>query len=523
MPIRTNTNPRSIALAPELLDILQRNGMQAQVVAAANGYALMVQGHDSPMLQYAITDKQLKALIDWGTNTANKKAYNTFASIVAADFDMPKDFVHARNANGRVAMGLHGYRVGVGEYGRVAQPRPMRHMHGNDFLGWTPRQQDGFHLRRIGGQLYYAGAPMVAERADGRMKPGELQSGGYGFYYKQQSTAQPAQLDVVQQLQTVMPVQRQRPAEAKPYKELIASDVYFSNDKWQEVLASHGLIVDAANKTLTVQSASVDADLQYNLTDEEVKTLTSNSIKEAPVAKRLETINKVIGEDFADKVTMDMLNSKQPIDIKLHPEVQQDLNSQLNTQQQYFEQSNQQETVQQEVLPKGTVVMDGNDLDYINPDKGWFREGKHGREVTVDDIRVEPAETEGKYKMTAVIDGEVISHEISQKQYDKFMAIDDYHRLQLFSKIFKEVDMKDRNPVGFGTKLSAALLAGAVVTHDVLHGGPHMAPEVYGERHGESPRVYFKPGVDSPADVAARRFDAMVNNPNAPHGHGLGM
>jgi hypothetical protein len=355
------------------------------------------------------------------------------------------------------------------------------------------------------------------------MKPGELQSGGYGFYYKQQSTAQPAQLDVVQQLQTVMPVQRQRPADAKPYKELITSDVYFSNDKWQDVLASHGLIVDAANKTLTVQSASVDADLQYNLTDEEVKTLTSNSIKEAPVAKRLETINKVIGEDFADKVTMDMLNSKQPIDIKLHPEVQQDLNSQLNTQQQYFEQTNQQETVQQEVLPKGTVVMDGNDLDYINPDKGWFREGKHGREVTVDNIRVEPAETEGKYKMTAVIDGEVISHEISQKQYDKFMAIDDYHRLQLFSKIFKEVDMKDRNPVGFGTKLSAALLAGAVVTHDVLHGGPHMAPEVYGERHGESPRVYFKPGVDSPADVAARRFDAMVNNPNAPHGHGLGM
>jgi hypothetical protein len=50
-----------------------------------------------------------------------------------------------------------------------------------------------------------------------------------------------------------------------------------------------------------------------------------------------------------------------------------------------------------------------------------------------------------------------------------------------------------------------------------------MAPEVYGERHGENPRVYFKPGVDSPADVAARRFDAMVNNPNAPHGHGLGM
>lgn len=44
--------------------------------------------------------------------------------------------------------------------------------------------------------------------------------------------------------------------------------------------------------------------------------------------------------------------------------------------------------------------------------------------------------------MTAVINGESISHEITQKQYDKFMAIDDYHRMKLFSHIFKEVDMK---------------------------------------------------------------------------------
>jgi len=109
MAIRTNTNPRPADLPPELQDILRRNGMQAHIVASANGYALLVQGHDSPLLQYALTDRQLRALTDWGTNFANRKAYNTLASIVAADFDIPKDFVHARNANGRVAMGLHGY------------------------------------------------------------------------------------------------------------------------------------------------------------------------------------------------------------------------------------------------------------------------------------------------------------------------------------------------------------------------------------------------------------------------------
>lgn len=98
-------------------------------------------------------------------------------SIVGKDFYMPKNFVHARNANGRVAMGLHGYRIGIGEYGRTGRlgmPPP--------FLGWTPRQQWGFHLRRVGGQLFFPGPSVVPERWDGRMKPGELQSGGYGFY-----------------------------------------------------------------------------------------------------------------------------------------------------------------------------------------------------------------------------------------------------------------------------------------------------------------------------------------------------
>ena len=559
MPVRRDTNPRPLELAPELQEILYRNGMQAHVVASSNGFGLMVQGHDSPVLQYPITEKQLKALTDWGTNTANRKAYNTFASIVAADFDMPKDFVHARNANGRVAMGLHGYRIGVGEYGRVT-PRhmpphvhvfphgphaplpymPIPHMMGYGFLGWTPRQQAGFHMRRIGGDLYYPGAPMVPNRPDGRMKPGELQSGGYGFYYKGHMTAPVVQSrqDVLADLQTVLqPAEsRQRPtAPALPYDKAITSDVYFSNEKWQEVLASHGLIVDAAAKTITVQSSSVEADLRYNLSDEEVAILTSNSIQEHPVSKRLDTLNNVLAEDFADRITMEGLNSATLVDIKLHPEVNEDLNRQLGAQEQYVQQlaTDPDIQVRQEPglranLPEGGVVMDGNDLAYIDSGKGWFREGRHGREVTVDDIRVEPVpdrekEGEMKYRMTAVIDGEVVSHEISRKQYDKFMAVDDLHRMKLFSKIFNEVDMKDRYPVGLGTKIAAALTAGLAVTHDILH-GPHHAPAIFMEgHHGPMPPVYFKPGVDTPADVAARQFDAMINDPNRPHGPGMGM
>ena len=538
MSIRKNTNPRPLELPPEMRDILARNGMRGHIAGSSEGFVLIVQGHDSPLLSYPITEKQLQALTDWGTNSVNRRCYNTFASIVAADFDLPRDFVHARNANGRVAMGLHGYRIGAGEYGRLGRPFPLRHPWGACFLGWTPRHQDGFHLRRIGGNLYYPGAPMVPDRPDGRMKPGELQSGGYGFYYKGHSTGTVAGEDVLKDLETVItPLQvRPRPTEpAKPYHTLITSPVYFSNEKWQECLASHGILIDAERKTLTVQSASVPADMQYDLTDDELAMLTNNSVQEVPVEKRLETINGIIKEDFSAPVTMDMLDSDKVIAIELHPTVKEDLERQLSRAEQ-LEQGGQGLQGQQgqyvneglsvvpeeRELPKGTVVMDGNDLAYINPDKGWFREGRHGREVTVDEIRVEPAETEGKYRMTAVIDGETVSHEITQKQYDKFMAIDDYHRLKLFSKIFGEVDMKSRDNVPLGTKIGAALLAGVAVIGE-LGRGPR--PAVYMERHGPPPppRCYYKPGVDTPMDVAARNFEAAVNTERMQHEMRHGM
>ena len=525
MAIRKNTNPQRMDIQPEMRDILMRNGMQAHVVNSGSGYQLVVQGHDSPLLTYNINERQMLALTDWGTNHANKKAYNTFAEIVANDFYMPRNFVHARNANGRVAMGLHGYRVGIGEYGRTGRIGMAP-----PFLGWTPRSQEGFHLRRVGGRLFFPEAPIVPERWDGRMKPGELQSGGYGFYYKvQQQQYTPQQRDALQDLQAVITPVASRPRSeepAKPYKELITSPVYFSNEKWQECLQSHGLTVDEQNKTLTVQSQAVSADMRYDLTDEELKALTSNSIKEVPIKERLKVINNVIKDDFADAVTMDMLNSKKRINIALHPEVLQDL-EQRQTQEQQMFQGIEQESVQAEQRQLGDAMVHGADLTLESENKGWYREGAHGREVEVDEVFVEkvPPEQqtdqdnqkpqEATYRMTAVINGEAITHEISQKQYDKFLAVDDYHRMKMFSKVFNEVDMKTRPEAnaGLGTKIFAALAAGAVVTagvaHDLKH--HHPAPEFYAEGHGHEPRPFFKPGVDSPREIAARNFEAQAN------------
>lgn len=477
--------------------------MQAHIIRQGEGYQLAVQGHDSPLLTYAITAQQHRALVDWGANSANKQAYNTVAELVKNDFYMPRDFVHARNAHGRVAMGLHGYRIGVGEYGRLPWNKRHAHMmmdpyHGR-FLGWTPRCQEGFHMRRVGGAMFMQGAPIVPERPDGRMKPGELQNGGYGFYYKggQQNMVQQPSQDVLADLQSVITpvVVRPRPQEpAKPYKELITSKVYFSNDKWQECLSSHGIIVDAANKTLTIQSTAAKQDFAYDLTEDEVKKLTNNSIKQVPVQNRIDIINNAIRNDFQDKLTMDMLNSKEQISLKLRPEIEAELN---NRQQMVIEQSLPSNGDQITIEPEDRSVahIDGNSLYEQNESKGWFREGKHGREVQVDDIKVEPVRNEQG----------------------------DYHRMKLFSHIFKEVDMKTILGEGknFGAQIGGALLAGLAVMMEL--GRDRPAPAVFVEHHHDHahrPHVYFKGSVDSPQDLASRAFDAGLNA--GEHGVGLG-
>ena len=557
MSIRKNTNPRTLDLSPELQDILVRNGMQAHITGSSNGFQLVVQGHDSPVLAYNITEKQLTALTDWGTNFANKRAYDTFAELLKNDFDLPKNFVHARNANGRVTMGLHGYRIGEGEYGRFARPfygwyTDRRH---TPFLGWTPRQQEGYHLRRIGGELFYAGAPMVPTRPDGRMKPGELMNGGYGFYYKGQQAQTPLpQRDVLADLQAVIepvPAVERTTQPAVPYKEAITSDVYFTNEKWQEVLATHGLVVDADTKTLTVQSAAAPADLQYDLTDEELRKLTSNSLKDVSLADRLTVINDVIGKDFAAVVTKDMLNSNQSINIGLNAQAKAEIDQQLGVtvRQAGLEVRGNDLVPMEQVAPEEQrrPILDENAVDGRNlkDGKGWFREGAHGRAVDVQEIRVERieqpkpegqeqseeqakgknkgAESEVKYRMTAVINGQAISHDITEKQYNKFMALDDEHRMKLFAKVFPEVDIKsvprekDPNGLTFGQKLFAGLSAALTVAHEVGHiyndvHGPR--PDIYVthvDHHLPPERVFFKPGVDTPMDVAARAYEAQVN------------
>lgn len=463
MPIHSRSPYRDINISPELRKLLMNNGMQAQISMSSSGqYQLIVLGHDSPALTYDITQQQLMALCEGGTNSRNKKAYNTFTSIVKNDFYMPDNFVSAANARSSVNMGLHGYRVRTGY--------PYYHpfsIHtrgwGGDFLRWSPRQPDGYHLRRINGRTFFAGTAMIPDRPDGSRRPGEMNAGGYGFYYKggQNKTNQEA-LDSLA-VAKITPLQTPlRPkGEAIPLKDAVTSNVYFTNEKWQEVLSSHGILIQDANdkhgKRLVIQAGPTRVDTGYSLTDKEYEQLTNNSVdgkKGVSIDKRLQIINSLIAQDYNGPVTKEMLNSKDLISIDFKPEVKAVLEAKfIERDRQIEEQRNLEqsrrleqdfETAKDLAIKAKPNAVNGKDIALLMPGMVWSMEANgKGRAVVIEEINVE--KNDGKYFMNAKINGVVVSHEISQKDYDKFLALDDKHRMKLFDKIFNEVEIRKEN------------------------------------------------------------------------------
>ena len=465
MAIRKYSNPRELDLSTGLQEVLRKNGMQAHIsLAKDGGRELIVLGHDSPVLTYKLNEKQVEDLMGWGSTYENKKAYNTFASIVKNDFYMPQNFVSASNAFGRVAMGLHGYRIGHGEYGYDA--RPARRMPwfapfsrqgrgwAGDFVGFAPRGE-GFHLRRIGDHAYrpMGGGPMVTERPDNRVKLGEMLSGGYGFYYKGQQKDNPVEvLDKIAIEPKIKPLEAApRPqGHGIPYSSVITSDVYFSNDKFQEVLKSHGIVIDADKKTLTIQSNLSKVDLQYDLMPEEIKKLMANKVSGkggVSVDARLAIINDIIGKDFDTKLTKDMLETKELVSLDLKPEVRQEVEAPFIEQerriaeQQRLAEARAEQQREAERIERDPNAINGREIQAILGNKGWFQPVANGREMVVGEIRVDKT-LNGNYVMEAEVNGRLLAHSISAKDYQKFLDLDDAHRLKMFDKVFSEVEIK---------------------------------------------------------------------------------
>ena len=471
--IRKNTNPRATDVAPQLQSVLHANGMQAHISLTETGtYQLVTLSHNSSQPRYYdLSEKQLNALINGGTNAWNRNAYNTFVSIVKDDYYIPGSWVAAKNANSPVNHGLWGHTIMDGEYG-YRDPR-FRPFAGPGF-GKFDNSPLGFlfgggryHIRRVEGRPYFANsAPVVVERPDGRLKPGELKSGSYGFYDKGKQKK-----DALSNLEVdVKPRVLERPkGKALPLKDYIngySTLLTFSGAGFAEVLSSHGIVVDKDKKALTIKSDGVNRNLEYALTDEELNTILNDKLrftdtrgkkkqvynKNAPnISERLDVINKVIANDFVDKITVDHLQSKDYINIKLKPETEAALGLTEAKANEYNRNIDVLELNMQDMrqdYKTGFVdkwntigVVDGRMLP---ENMGFYLPMNKGRRVTVGEIQAYPTNDGEKtsYRMTAVVNNQLMSREISKDDYNRFLNYDDEHRLQLFDKVFDEVKIK---------------------------------------------------------------------------------
>ena len=471
--IRKNTNPRATDVAPQLQSVLHANGMQAHISLTETGtYKLVTLSHNSSQPRYYdLSEKQLDALVNGGTNAWNKNAYNTFVSIVKDDYYIPGSWVAAKNANSPVNHGLWGHTIMDGEYGyRDPRFRPFAGPGFGNFDNSLLGILFGggrYHIRRVAGSPYFANsAPVVVDRPDGRLKPGELKSGSYGFYDKGNQKK-----DALSNLEVdVKPRVLERPkGKALPLKDYIngySTLLTFSGAGFAEVLSSHGIVVDKDKKTLTIKSDGVNKNLEYTLTDEELNTILNDKLrftdtrgkkkhvhnKNAPnISERLDVINKVIANDFADKITVDHLQSKDYINIKLKPETAASLGlleKQANAYNKNIDTLDLDMREMRQDYRTGFIdkwnsigVVDGRTL---SEDKGFYLPMNKGRRVAVGEIQAYPTNdgTKTSYRMTAVINNQVMSHEISKDDYIKFINYDDEHRLQLFDKVFDEVKIK---------------------------------------------------------------------------------
>lgn len=471
--IRKNTNPRATDVAPQLQSVLHANGMQAHISLTETGtYQLVTLSHNSSQPRYYdLNEKQLDALVNGSTNAWNKNAYNTFVSIVKDDYYIPGSWMAAKNANSPVNHGLWGHTIMDGEYGyRDQRFRPFA---GPGF-GRFDNSPLGFlfgggryHIRRVEGRPYFANsAPVVVERPDGRLKPGELKSGSYGFYDKGNQKKDALSNHEVD----VKPRVLERPkGKALPLKDYIngySTLLTFSGAGFAEVLSSHGIVVDKDKKTLTIKSDGVNRNLEYALTDEELNTILNDKLrftdtrgkkkqvynKNAPnISERLDVINKVIANDFADKITMDHLQSKDYINIKLKPETEAALGLTEAKANEYNRNIDVLELNMQDMrqdYKTGFVdkwntigVVDGRMLP---ENMGFYLPMSKGRRVTVGEIQAYPTNDGEKTscRMTAVVNNQLMSREISKDDYNRFLNYDDEHRLQLFDKVFDEVKIK---------------------------------------------------------------------------------
>lgn len=528
MPIYS-TNPRYM-LSDELQSMLWRNGMKDAYLGVdrMGNPQLTVQGMDSPVMTYNITQAQAKALTQGGYSSLDRKAYQTFCQIVGKDFDMPQ-YINARVSHTMVNVGQNGYRLGVGEYGMPSsfRSRPYPYRHGilgimDFFFGRPPYYYNpyaGFPYRRVNDHLFYQnGGPMVAERPDGTLRPGEVKSGTNGIYWKgtypaqhPQNTAVGSSADLNVGKITLVKPWYEHKEKTIPYGDIINKQHPFTVKAWQDVLRTHGIDIDPKTNKMRVRTLTLRGVDEIDFTKEQVAKILAPKLPDAHAHKgrkhknggvslegRLAVINAALAKDFESKVTMDDLKKSDYVSLTPKPGVKEKVDKVFIEQDKRLEEEKAAakeqpvniEHPEKKPYKTGFIdkenaipVMDGRALD---GDQGWYLPVNHGKAVTVGEIIAYPVVATGaktghaSYQMSAVINGDVYTHEISQKDYLHFVNQNDDARLRIFDKVFDEVSMKRKEegdgieyaPVsgGLGEGHESASLKGNYALRDSKNG-----------------------------------------------------
>ncbi|MDD5862597.1 MAG: hypothetical protein PUD15_08625 [Prevotella sp.] len=509
--LRSLHNDRGIDLSPELKSLLYQNGMEADVTMQGSDFVLTTQSFNAASPRtYKISQQQVAAMSDGGSSVANKIAYNTFVGIVGKDYSVPRSYVDARNMGSPVDMGQYGKVVSPGEFGYRTPPyhphvpyRPIGGFFGK-ILGaiqgiaavasavtMPPYVYDrGPMYRRINGRAVYANpyGSRVADRPGNYLKPGELATGGGGFYDKDEDP-RTARKDVTSNIQIggVQAITKPTPI-VRPTTGIIplnkmqkTTDVA---ESFRKMLASHGVVIEKTpEKTvngekytgrLIIQSDGQWKDYAYDLKKSEMNKLLSERFtpkkdKHGHIVKgssvsvndRLNIINNVIKNDWDTKITKDMLNQNSYIKLQMKPElaaselrdwqVKHGINpaAAAGGQQQgkldVVDLKGMREDFKTGYIDRWNTigVVDGRILD---KDKGFYVAQNGGRRLTVGEIIATPyGDTDTRktgYRMMAVVNNQVMSKEMSAKDYAAFINYNDEYRLKMFDKYFDDIKIK---------------------------------------------------------------------------------
>ena len=380
----------------KLMHILRKNGLTAWIETDAGGQDhLYVRGDRglaySPPREYAITPQQRQELMNAFEGSRLRKGYETFNKIVRKDFIPPESLTTAK-ASGINRYGVNSYTpVNMGLNGVVER-------NGYGRREWVGMRKDG---RRHPGEA-------AAEREiDGLRVPTA------GYIYRPnlgRAVSQNIQQEVqVKDVRPAKPVAAPRPERGKATS---LNDVTLSagNDTGKvlkDFLAEHGIKLDEKNNTMTVCALNARKDIKYDMSAEEMRKLMANGwhtsdMKE--LQKRLDIINKHVGKDFENGVTIDMLRGKDYVDLTYKPDAREYYEKDFLAYDKYAALEQQAKEERTAMIAKFAAIdrdpqaVNGYRVAQLLSGQGFFQNVSHGRQLVVGEIRADRHDNEESYE-----------------------------------------------------------------------------------------------------------------------------